>query len=197
MVDKHKCFISFKSKNMDYKEHIQEELNVDMIDKSLNEPINSFDEDYIMAKIRSDYLYDSTVTIHLIGEHGSENNFLENQYYIKKELQASLSNTANHNKSGILGVVLPEVYSKIFSGKRTCSTCGEEHNMLVINDSTVVKEFSYNYFIPNDKCSWSEDDRYCVLVKWDDFVKTPNDYIHQAYEKRFEQIAKKTKVRPK
>lgn len=45
---KHKCFISFKSQNMDYKTYIQNELDVDMIDKSLNEPIQSQDENYIM-----------------------------------------------------------------------------------------------------------------------------------------------------
>ncbi|MDN6290993.1 MAG: TIR domain-containing protein [Tetragenococcus koreensis] len=197
MADKHKCFISFKSENMGYKEYIQEELNVDMIDKSLNDPINSEDEEYIMKKIRSDYLYDSTVTIHLIGSYSAENNLLEDQYYIKKELQASLSNTVLHNKSGILGVALPEVYDTIFGGKQTCLSCGEEHSIVNINNSTTITEFSYNYYIPNEKCAWSEDDRYCVLVKWDDFIKTPNDYIHQAYEKRFEKIAKKTKVRPK
>ena len=60
---KHKCFISFKTENTSYKNYIQYNLNVDMIDKSLNEPINSDDEDYIMRKIREDYLSDSTVTI--------------------------------------------------------------------------------------------------------------------------------------
>ena len=63
----HKCFISFKTHDMEFKKYIQENLAVDMIDKSLNEPINSQDEDYIMRKIREDYLKDSTVTIHLIG----------------------------------------------------------------------------------------------------------------------------------
>ncbi|MGQ7309990.1 TIR domain-containing protein, partial [Streptococcus suis] len=93
-MTKHKCFISFKSQNMDYKTYIQNELDVEMIDKSLNEPIQSQDENYIMRKIREDYLKDSTVTIHLIGQYSSENNWLQNQNYIKRELQASLSNTS-------------------------------------------------------------------------------------------------------
>lgn len=46
----HKCFISFKTEDMYYKNYIQNYLNVDMIDKSLNEPINSYNEDYIMRK---------------------------------------------------------------------------------------------------------------------------------------------------
>ncbi|MFT4802545.1 MAG: hypothetical protein ACI93N_002325, partial [Flavobacteriaceae bacterium] len=69
----HKCFITFKTEDSAYKKHIQEELDVDMIDKSLNEPIDSDDEEYIMRKIREDYLSDSTVTICLIGSRSSEN----------------------------------------------------------------------------------------------------------------------------
>lgn len=34
----HKCFISFKTEDMDYKKKIQEDMDVDMIDKSLDEP---------------------------------------------------------------------------------------------------------------------------------------------------------------
>lgn len=43
----HKCFISFKTEDKKYKKYIQEDLKIDMIDKSLNTPINSTDEDYI------------------------------------------------------------------------------------------------------------------------------------------------------
>ena len=46
----HKCFISFKTEDKEYKRYIQEDLKIDMIDKSLNTPINSTDEDYIMRK---------------------------------------------------------------------------------------------------------------------------------------------------
>lgn len=62
----HKCYISFKTEDCWYKKEIQkwsDNEKVDMIDKSLNTPINSDDEDYIMRKIREDYLSDSTVTI--------------------------------------------------------------------------------------------------------------------------------------
>lgn len=76
----HKCFISFKTEDMDYKKKIQEDMDIDMIDKSLDEPINSDDEDYIMRKIREDYLADSTVTIYLIGEYSAENSFVIHFY---------------------------------------------------------------------------------------------------------------------
>ena len=192
----HKCFISFKTEDKKYKKYIQEDLKIDMIDKSLNTPINSTDEDYIMRKIREDYLSDSTVTIHLIGEYSAENLLYENQAYIKRELQASLYNGENNTKNGILGIVLPNMYDKIFKGSEVCSVCGKSHNIVCINDSTVVKEFSYNYYIPKDDCSWSEEDRFCVLVKWNDFVKNPELYINKAFDKRSSLISAKTKVRP-
>ncbi len=192
----HKCFISFKTEDKKYKKYIQEDLKIDMIDKSLNTPINSTDEDYIMRKIREDYLSDSTVTIHLIGEYSAENLLYENQAYIKRELQASLYNGENNTKNGILGIVLPNMYDKIFKGSEVCSVCGKSHNIVCINDSTVVKEFSYNYYIPKDGCSWSEEDRFCVLVKWNDFVENPELYINKAFDKRSSLISAKTKVRP-
>lgn len=192
----HKCFISFKTEDKKYKKYIQEDLKIDMIDKSLNTPINSTDEDYIMRKIREDYLSDSTVTIHLIGEYSAENLLYENQAYIKREIQASLYNGENNTKNGILGIVLPNMYDKIFKGSEVCSVCGKSHNIVCINDSTVVKEFSYNYYIPKDGCSWSEEDRFCVLVKWNDFVKNPELYINKAFDKRSSLISAKTKVRP-
>ena len=64
---------------------VDDEMDIDMIDKSLNEPINSFDDEYIMRKIREDYLSDSTVTIFLIGTRSSENLGSHEQRYIKKE----------------------------------------------------------------------------------------------------------------
>ena len=85
----HKCFISFKTEDLKYKKEIQswvDENRVDMIDKSLNEPIKSYNEDYIMRKIREDHLSDSTVTIFLIGEHSSEFLGWEKQKFIIKFL---------------------------------------------------------------------------------------------------------------
>ena len=194
----HKCFISFKTHDMEFKKYIQENLDVDMIDKSLNEPIDSQDEDYIMRRIREDYLKDSTVTIHLIGSESSENNYWENQNYIKRELQASLSNTSAGKRNGILGVVLPSMYDHIYRGEQACFTCFKNHDVVKINEDTTVKEFSYNFYLPldNDKHAWSEEDRYCILVKWDDFKKNPNRYIDQAFDKRSSDIVEKIKVRP-
>jgi len=193
----HKCFISFKTEDIDYKKYIQDNLNIDMIDKSLNEAINSEDEDYIMRKIREDYLADSTVTICLIGTKSAENTPNENQSYIKRELQASLYNSSENSRNGILGIVLPSMTDSVYKGTYSCEICGEEHSYVDINNSTTIREFNYNYYIPkNSGCCWTEDDRYCVLAKWDDFKNNPEKYIEKAFDKRSEPIADKVKVYP-
>ncbi|MBE9488109.1 MAG: TIR domain-containing protein [Bacteroidetes bacterium] len=193
----HKCYISFKTEDVGYKEEIQNMSDIDIIDKSLNDPIGSDDVDYIMRKIREDYLADSTVTLFLIGNFSDENRGEYEQKFIKKEMQASLYNGENNTRNGILGIVLPMMYDDIYKGEEICSVCGKKHRIVKINDSTVIKEFSYNYHFPTTKCSWSFDDKYCVLVKWDDFINTPNVYIDMAFDKRDEPIADKIKVYPK
>ena len=195
----HRVFISHKREDKAYKNYIQNNLGIDMIDKSLDIAIDSTDEEYVMRKIREDYLSDSTVTIFLIGSNSSENKGEKEQVYIKRELQASLFDGKANSKNGILGIVLPEMYDNIYKGSYSCNKCGGSHNTVAINDNTVIKEFSYNYYIPNNKCAWSEEDRYCVLVKWDDFAidaKSAEKYIDQVFDKRTSEISSKTKVRP-
>ncbi|MCP8849145.1 TIR domain-containing protein [Latilactobacillus curvatus] len=190
---KHKCFISFKTEDQQYKDALQNKYALDIIDKSLNNPINSYDEDYIMQVLRRDYLQDSTVTLVLIGTHSAENNFFENQNYIKRELQASLYSKPN----GIVGIVLPEMYDKIYKGNYTCSTCGNSHGYVKVDNDITIREFNYNYYLPNNKCAWNEEDRYCILVKWDDFIRQSSYYIQKAFDKREDPIRNKIKVYPK
>ncbi len=192
----HRCFISFKTEDKGYKKYIQDYLDVDMIDHSLNEPIQSEDFDYVMRVIREQYLSDSTVTLFLIGAQSNENLGQYEQQYLKSELQASLYHRVGNTQNGILGIVLPDMYYSIFKESFICGTCGNSHNHVAINDSTTISEFSYNYYIPNSKCFWSDDDRFCVLVKWDDFILEPEKYIDKAFDKRNHPIAEKTKVRP-
>ena len=149
-----------------------------------------------MRKIRENYLSDSTVTIFLIGEKSAENLPFENQNFLKRELQASLYNGVGNTKNGILGVVLPNMYERVYGGKGICSACGNSHNYVNINNNTTISEFAYNYYIPNTKCAWSEEDRYCVLVKWNDFCADPETYIDKAFNKRNQPISDKIKVKP-
>ena len=197
----HKCFISYKKENIEYKEYLIKNIsNSAFIDKSLDRKINSYDGDYVMKVIRQDYLSDSTVTIFLIGSHSSENEgrdwLGDKNYFIQRELQASLYSGEGNTMNGILGVVLPEMYDHIYKGSEDCIFCNGKHNLVEINDSTVIREFSQNYYIkPHDGCAWKEEERYCELVKWDDFIKNPDPYIEAAFKKRNSDIATKVKKR--
>ena len=197
----HKCFISYKKEDIDYKNYLVDNLGGDnFVNKSLDRTINSDDGDYVMKVIRQDYLCDSTVTLFLIGEHSSENEgsdwYGDRNYFIKREIAASLFNGSGNTRNGVLGIVLPSMYSCVYRGESTCSICGSQHNLVNINDSTAIREFSCNYYTyPHEGCAWSEDERYCVLVKWDDFVANPDKYINQAFEKRNSSIAAKIRIR--
>ena len=196
----HKCFISFKKEDIYYRDELLKLFeSADVINKSLDRTIESNNGDYIMQVIRRDYLKDSTVTLFLIGTHSSENEGSDwrgdKNYFIKRELQASLYNGSGNTRSGILGIVLPDMYDSVYCGTHTCSTCGGTHNWVNIADGTVIREFSANYYIqPCPGCAWSESDRYCVLVKWDDFLNNPEYYIQCAFDKRTADIAKKVKI---
>jgi hypothetical protein len=192
----HRTYVSFKTEDMAYKDAILQMPSLDCIHRSLNEPIESYDEDYILQRIRDDYLSDSTVTIHLIGLWGAENRGWAEQRFIKRELQASLYDGRGNTKNGVLGIVLPTAYSNVYGGTQACWTCGGSHTVVRIDDSTTVTEFSYNYYIPHDRCSWAEEDRYCVLASWDEFSANPTQWVEQAFAKRTAPIAAKTRVRP-
>jgi len=199
MTRRHICFISFKKENEEYKKEIQKKLGKDFyIDQSLDERINSEDHEYVMKVLREDYISKTTVTIVLIGNHSAENLGEHEQFYIKREIAASLYNGEDNTRNGILGVVLPEAYDKVFKGSYKCIKCGGTHNTVVINDTTVVKEFSFNYYLPNPEkdCCWMENDRYCVLVKYDDFMNEPDVWLDKAFEKRDNQaLVNKIRVR--
>ncbi|MGY2067019.1 TIR domain-containing protein [Blastococcus sp. SYSU DS0619] len=188
--------MSFKAEDLAYKDAVLKMPHLDCIHKSLNESINSEDEDYILRRIRDEYLSDSTVTIHLIGSWGAETRGWHEQRFIKRELQASLYDGSGNTRSGILGVVLPAAHLSVFGGTYACWECGGSHNHVAINDSTTIREFSYNYYIPHGRCSWSEADRYCLLASWDDFSADPTGLVEQAFAKRDEPIAERARVRP-
>lgn len=198
----HKCFISYKKEDKDYQKEIIGLLDEnECIDKSLDRIIDSEDGDYIMQVIREDFLHDSTVTIFLIGEHSSEKEGTDfsgqdKNYFIKRELQASLYNGKGNTRNGILGVVLPDMYDNIYKGTYNCNECGKNHNHVAINDDTVIREFSRNYYCePHDGCAWKKEDRYCILVKWEDFKKSPQDYIEEAFNKRNQKVVEKIAIK--
>ena len=166
-----------------------------MSGKYLDEWIDSEDLDYVMQRIRDKYMKGSSVTLYLIGNHSSENEGFEyssadrcyynKQNFIIRELKATLYDGKGNRRSGLLGIVLPDMYDTIYGGSYTCSHCGTTINLVLINPNTVIKEFSENYYLsPN--CAdghCDESGRFCVLVKYDEFIQNPDKYIDKAYDK--------------
>ena len=189
----HKCFISFKKEDIYYKNKIIEKLGEEQIKgKALNEWIDSDDIDYVMRVIREKYMSNTSVTLFLIGQHSSEKEGNDEKgrdknAFIKRELQATLYDWKGFNRSGLLGIVLPEMEQKVFWGKEFCNICKSEHSIVKINDDTVIKEFSANYYLrPNSSgCGkwYGEEDRFCIIVRYSDFMSNPDKYIDEAFEK--------------
>lgn len=190
----HNCFISFKKEDEYYKNQILNKLGKERITgKALDCWIESDDIDYVMQVIRNEYMNNTSVTIFIIGEHSSENegrdHYGDKNAFIKRELQATLYDGKGFSRSGLLGIVLPSMESKIYLGQYTCNECGCEHSLVDINDNTVIKEFSANYYLHKNGCAYSEDDRFCVLVRYSDFMQDPDKYIDKAFDKLSQPIA--------
>lgn len=198
------CFISYKTEDSYYKDMLKIVLEVNEIRHYvIEEKINSRDSEYVIRYIREHGIQDSTVTLSLIGENSSELEGVDSEgydknYYIQRELQASLYDGEDNRRSGILGIVLPSMENAIFGGSYSCDECGGSHRAVRINDKTVIREFSKNYYMDSHEkdCCWTEDERYCVLVRWSDFVDNPEEWIEKAYRKRNLLIAEDVVVRP-
>jgi len=121
-----RCFISFKEEDLNYKKKILEKLGTDQIKgKVLDKWIDSDDLEYVMQVIRKEYLSNTLVTLYLIGKHSSENEGLDyegynKQNFIIRELQATLYDGKSNRRSGLLGIVLPEMENLVFAGKTYC-----------------------------------------------------------------------------
>lgn len=208
VIMKRKCYISYKFEDKHYKKRIVDKWGgEDFIDRSQQEIIDSDDPEYIMQQIRERYLKDSTVTIFLIGTKSGENyrdpedirKGYDSQIIIRREITSSLYNGNGNSRSGLLGVVLPEMESKIYTGRSTCECCGATVTFVNINNDTVIKEFGQNYYLKKhalSKCThYGEDDRYAVLVRYSEFMSDPEKYIEMAFEKRSMPIAQNVRVR--
>ncbi len=192
----HRCFISFKKEDEYYRDEIARLLDDESIPRrSLDRWIDSADLDYVMQTIRENYMKGTSVTLYLIGEHSSENEGLDEygrskQSFMIRELQATLYDRKGNKRSGLLGIVLPEMTNRIFLNKYHCPVCGKEVSTIGICDDTVLREFSKNYWLKENECGhYSEDGRFCVLVSYEDFMKNPEKYINEAYEKTEAPIA--------
>lgn len=114
-----KCFISYHHVDeVEVKRFIDtfdtlHNLFIHRILGTMNDDIvNSMDTDYVMSRIRSEYLKDSTVTIVLVGRCTWA------RRYIDWEIQSSLRQGAARTPNGLLGIVLPSAVGAVKTPER-------------------------------------------------------------------------------
>lgn len=198
----HRCFISFKKEDSFYKDTIVKRLNDCGIPTNvLDKTIDSEDIDYVIQYIREHYMSNTTVTIFLIGKHSSEYEGLDafgnnHQSFIIRELRATLLDKSGSPRDGLLGIVLPEMYDIVFTGKYECPHCHRIVDYVNINPSTTIKEFCDNYYLHKNNCgNYDEGGCFCVVVRLEEFLKNPKIYIDKAFEKTKQEISKEVRFR--
>ena len=200
----HGCFISYKKedKNKGYLAMIVNRLRQLEIPCSyLDRTIDSENIDTVISVLRTQYMNNKPVTLFLIGQNSYEDTrqrwarlygpyYRHDEYnkqsFIIRELRATLSDYDGNPRHGVVGIVMPDMYNKVFAGTSRCPHCGQAFNLILVNDDTVIREFWENYYlIPERKgCDhYSEKGRYCILCTMDDFLEDPNSFIDAAYDK--------------
>jgi hypothetical protein len=112
---RHKCFISFHQADEYWVRTFVDtfdEYHDTFIGRSLrlyremsDDIINSTNPDYIMRRIREDYLADSTVTIVMLGR------CTQSRRYVDWEIQSSLRRGENLTPNGLMAIRLPTYVS--------------------------------------------------------------------------------------
>lgn len=106
-----KCFISYHHADEREVEHFIQMFDHDhdvLLSRGIGasmagDIINSSSNEYIMRRVRENYLRDSTVTIVMVGRHTWGRKFVD------WEIAASLRNTPSNNRNGLMAVTLPSI----------------------------------------------------------------------------------------
>ncbi|MEV6255644.1 TIR domain-containing protein [Nocardia sp. NPDC051911] len=103
---RHKCFISYHAEDSEEVAEFLDAFGSEFIAKTIgvtdeDDFIDSEDTDYIMSRIRQDYLGDSTVTIVLVGKCTWA------RRYVDWEVYSSLRDSKYSKVNGLLAIQLP------------------------------------------------------------------------------------------
>lgn len=113
MTIRRKCFISYHHADQAYVDHFVNTFDIAhnifiarQLGQMPDDIIESNDTDYVMRRIREDYIKDSTVTIVMCGK------CTWTRRYVDWELQASLRSGETVTPNGLLAIKLP-TFSKL------------------------------------------------------------------------------------
>lgn len=107
---RHKCFISYHAADTDEVATFLDDFGTEFIAKTVgvtdeDDFIDSTDTSYVMGRIRSKYLGDSSVTIILVGQCTWA------RRYVDWEIYSSLRNSTLSSANGLLAIKLPSMGS--------------------------------------------------------------------------------------
>lgn len=179
----HKTFISYHHDNdQDLKDLLIKKFGGDeFIDKSVGEgDIKTTNTDEtIMRTIRDDFLETSTVTLVIVGSETAQRPF------VNSEIQASLW---GDNPNGLIAVVRDEIYDLIYN-KEVCNfpacNCGIQlRTRTHLFDHYIPDLVKKNNIIEESVPHYSDDEVYCSILKFSNFVSQVENQIDTAYEKK-------------
>lgn len=158
MDDRHRVFVSYyHDEDQDYRE-LFEALFTDIHDIMVSESVeigeivSNLPPESIQQIIREGYLRDSTVTVVLVGAHTWQRKFVD------WEISASIRETKNSPRSGLLGILLPT-----YPGPTD-------------NPNTYCIETIPPRLYDNIQCGFSE------IFNWSDDPQDVQSWIHDAFK---------------
>lgn len=181
-----------------YVDYIQDYVIRDHINKGEQdgEDLSHFKNETIKSKLRAK-IYDSSVTLVLISPEMKDKRMLERDQWIPWEISYSLRESMRNGRTsrtnGMLAVVLPDRRGayEYFIEEHNCPYC----DSTLYKTDTLFQILSANMFnrktpvFSSCPCHVGQKPQvgyvsYIHVVKWDDFIKSPNEYIAIAQEIR-------------
>ena len=158
-IPKHKVFISFHEKDIEYKDEFVRSMGKRIVDRSVatgNIDDSGLKTATVRQKIRDEYIRDATVTIILIGP------LTWQRKHVDWEIGSSIRKTKRNPRCGLLGIVLPN-----HPGYRK-------------------RELHPHLIPPRLADNWTEVDSYSLIYHWPT-PWTPAkiaQWIHRAFVRR-------------
>ena len=157
---RHKVFISFHEKDIEYKESFVRMMGKRIVDRSVdtgNIDDTDLKTETVRQKIRDEYIRDATVTIVLIGPRTWQ------RKHVDWEIGSSLRKTRRNPRCGLLGIVLPNHRNH---GKK--------------------RKLDPHLIPPRLADNWTEDDSYALVYDWPKpwAPATVAGWIHRAFLRR-------------
>lgn len=161
------------------------------------EDLSKLSDDTIWEKLK-DRIYDSTLTIVMISPSMRESWKADRDQWIPWEISYSLKEVSRKNRSGrmlssftnaMLAIVLPDKQGS-YSYYTYNNSCCQTKCRTLRTDTLfkIMRDNMFNIKSPDaDVCNnnskiYHGDSSYITSVKWEDFVKDPEGYIHKAYD---------------